>query len=184
MTLPLFLTWFRLILIPVFVCVYYIPELYLSMPYKNLWGTTIFAVASITDYFDGYLARKWKQESNFGAFLDPVADKALIAAALVILVGLQRTFVFAAIIIIIREIAISALREWMAQLGKQSNTAVAYVGKLKTAFQMGAVGFLLSDLHFGCFNANLIGNVFMLIAVILTILSMFYYLKQARNYFN
>lgn len=149
------------------------------MPYKNLVATIIFIVAAATDYLDGYLARKMKLESNFGAFLDPVADKALVAASLVVLVNLHRTFMFAAIIIIVREIAISALREWMAQLGEGKSVAVAYVGKLKTASQMGAIGFLLLD-----YNTNILGNILMLLAVVLTIISMFYYLEQAKKYFN
>lgn len=181
-TLPTLLTWFRIALVPVFVCIYYIPDTLLSMPHKNFIATVVFAVAGITDYFDGYLARKLKQESNFGAFLDPVADKALVAACLVILVDLHRTFVFAAIIIIVREIAISALREWMAKLGNHQNVAVAWIGKLKTTFQMLAIGFLLFD--DSRIYANLIGNVFMLAAVILTVVSMFYYLDQAKKYFN
>lgn len=179
LTLPTLLTWFRVALVPVFVGIYYIPDSLLIMPYKNLIATIVFFIAAITDYFDGYLARKLKQESNFGAFLDPVADKALVAACLVVLVDLHRTFVFAAIIIIVREIAISALREWMAKLGNQQNVAVAYIGKLKTTFQMIAIGFLLFDYH-----TNLIGNIFMLAAVILTIVSMLYYLDQAKKYFN
>lgn len=179
LTLPTLLTWFRVALVPVFVGIYYIPDSLLIMPYKNLIATLVFGIAAITDYFDGYLARKLKQESNFGAFLDPVADKALVAACLVVLVDLHRTFVFAAIIIIVREIAISALREWMAKLGNQQNVAVAYIGKLKTTFQMIAIGFLLFDYH-----TNLIGNIFMLAAVILTIVSMLYYLDQAKKYFN
>lgn len=178
LTLPTLLTWFRVALVPVFVGIYYIPDALIIMPYKNLIATVVFAVAAITDYFDGYLARKLKQESNFGAFLDPVADKALVAACLVVLVNLQRTFVFAAIIIVVREIAISALREWMAKVGQHQNVAVAYIGKLKTTFQMIAIGLLLFDYH-----TNFIGNLFMLAAVILTVVSMFYYLEQAKKYF-
>ncbi|RTL00505.1 MAG: CDP-diacylglycerol--glycerol-3-phosphate 3-phosphatidyltransferase [Proteobacteria bacterium] len=178
LTLPTLLTWFRVVLVPVFVGIYYIPDALIIMPYKNLIATVVFAVAAITDYFDGYLARKLKQESNFGAFLDPVADKALVAACLVVLVNLQRTFVFAAIIIVVREIAISALREWMAKVGQHQNVAVAYIGKLKTTFQMIAIGLLLFDYH-----TNFIGNLFMLAAVILTVVSMFYYLEQAKKYF-
>jgi len=177
--IPTLLTWLRIILVPFFVGVYYLPDSLLIMPYKNLVATIIFIVAAATDYLDGYLARKMKLESNFGAFLDPVADKALVAASLVVLVNLHRTFMFAAIIIIVREIAISALREWMAQLGEGKSVAVAYVGKLKTASQMGAIGFLLLD-----YNTNTLGNILMLLAVVLTIISMFYYLEQAKKYFN
>lgn len=177
--IPTLLTWLRIILVPFFVGIYYLPDSLLIMPYKNLVATIIFIVAAATDYLDGYLARKMKLESNFGAFLDPVADKALVAASLVVLVNLHRTFMFAAIIIIVREIAISALREWMAQLGEGKSVAVAYVGKLKTASQMGAIGFLLLD-----YNTNILGNILMLLAVVLTIISMFYYLEQAKKYFN
>ena len=178
--LPTMLTWFRIILVPFFVGVYYLPDSLLAMPNKNITATVIFLFAAITDYLDGYLARKMNLESKFGAFLDPVADKALVAASLVVLVNLHRTFVFAAIIIIVREIAISALREWMAQLGEVKSVAVAYLGKLKTAFQMIAIGFLLFDYRGYGIEANLIGNLFMLAAVILTVVSMFYYLDQAK----
>lgn len=179
LTLPTILTWFRVVLVPVFVIIYYIPDTTMSMMVKNITATIIFIIAAITDYFDGYLARRLNQESNFGAFLDPVADKALVAACLVVLVSLQRTFVFAAIVIVIREIAISALREWMAKVGHNQGTAVAYIGKLKTTFQMVAIGFLLLDYH-----TRFIGNALMIVAVILTLVSMFYYLEQAKKYFN
>ena len=139
--LPTLLTWLRIALVPFFVGVYYFPDYLISMPVKNLVATAIFLLAAITDYFDGYLARKMKMETRFGAFLDPVADKALVAASLVVLVNLDRTFVFAAIIIIVREIAISALREWMAQIGEIKSTAVAYIGKIKTTFMMIGVSF-------------------------------------------
>lgn len=178
-TLPTLLTWTRIFLIPVFVAVFYVPDSLLTIMNKNLIATAIFLVAMLTDYLDGYLARRLKQESSFGAFLDPVADKAIVAASLVVLVNLDRTFVFAAIVIIIREIAISALREWMAQIGKPQNIAVAYIGKLKTAVQMIAIALLLFDYH-----TKLIGNLFMLVAVMLTVISMFYYLEQAKKYFN
>ena len=179
LTLPTLLTWIRVFLVPFFVGVYYIPDFVISMSHKNLIATSIFLFAAFTDYLDGYLARKLKQESLFGAFLDPVADKALVAAALIVLVNLYRTFVFAAIIIVVREIAISALREWMAQLGEVASVAVHYIGKLKTALQFLAIAFLLLDYH-----TNSIGNVFMLFAVIFTIISMFYYLEQAKKYFK
>lgn len=179
LTLPTLLTWFRIGLVPVFIGIYYVPDLLVPMFYKNLVAALIFTIAAVTDYLDGYLARKLKQESNFGAFLDPVADKALVASSLVMLVSLQRTFVFAAIVIILREITISALREWMAKLGNNQSIAVAYIGKLKTAFQMLAIGLLLFDYH-----TRVIGNLCMIVAVVLTIMSMFYYLEQAKKYFN
>ena len=181
LTLPIMLTWLRIFIVPFFVAVYYVPDILISMPNKNILATVLFIIAGATDYFDGYLARKLNQVSSFGAFLDPVADKALVAASLVVLVNLDRTFVFAAIIIIVREIAISALREWMAQIGQVKNVAVAYLGKLKTAMQMLSITLLLLD-----YNPliNYIGNLLMLVAVVLTVVSMLYYLDQAKKYFN
>mgnify|MGYP000647397737 CR=1 FL=1 len=178
-TLPTILTWTRIILVPFFVIIYYIPDNLMTMPHKNFTATAIFLFAALTDYLDGYLARKLDQESSFGAFLDPVADKAIVAASLVVLVNLGRTFVFAAIIIIVREITISALREWMAQIGKPQNIAVAYIGKCKTTLQMTAITLLLFDYH-----TYYLGNAFMLLAVIFTVISMFYYLEKAKQYFN
>jgi CDP-diacylglycerol--glycerol-3-phosphate 3-phosphatidyltransferase len=175
-TLPTMLTWIRLFLIPFFVIIYYIPNSLMLMPIKNLVATAIFIIAALTDYLDGYLARRLGQETPFGAFLDPVADKAIVAASLVVLVYLKRTFVFAAVIIIVREIAISALREWMARFGKIQNVAVAYVGKLKTFLQLTAITLLLLDVH-----TNFLGNLLMLLAVILTVVSMFYYLEQVKR---
>ena len=183
MTWPLLLTWTRIFMVPVFVAIYYLPDSLINMPNKNIIATLIFVFAAITDYFDGYLARLLKQESSFGAFLDPVADKAIVAASLVVLVNMQRTFMFAAIIIIVREIAISALREWMAQLGEVKSVAVAYIGKLKTTMQMVAIALLLFDYHGNYINTNYIGNFFMLLAVIITVISMFYYLEQAKKHF-
>ncbi len=179
--LPIMLTWLRIIVVPFFVAVYYIPDILISMQMKNYIATGLFVFAGATDYFDGYFARKFNQVSSFGAFLDPVADKALVAASLVVLINLDRTFVFAAIIIIVREIAISALREWMAQVGEVKNVAVAYLGKLKTAMQMLSITLLLLD-----YNAtlNYIGNLLMIVAVILTVVSMLYYLEQAKKYFK
>lgn len=176
---PLILTWFRVIMIPVFIGIYYIPEFIMSMPTKNNIATIVFILAAGSDYFDGYLARKLNQISSFGAFLDPVADKAIVATSLVVLVALQRTFMFAAIVIILREIAVSALREWMAQIGQTRSVAVAYIGKLKTMLQMLAIILLIYDNH-----TRVLGNIVMALAVIITIISMFYYLKQAKKYIN
>jgi CDP-diacylglycerol--glycerol-3-phosphate 3-phosphatidyltransferase/cardiolipin synthase len=173
------LTWVRIAVVPLFVAVYYLPDVAVDILHKNIIATLIFIFAAFTDYLDGYLARKLKQESLFGAFLDPVADKAIVAAALILLVHLDRTFVFAAIIIIVREIAISALREWMAQLGQTKSITVHFVGKLKTALQFVAISLLLLDYH-----TNFIGNILMILAVIITIISMFYYLKQTRKHFK
>ena len=141
--IPIALTWLRIVLIPVFVAVYYLPDTWLTPVAKNWTAMSIFAGAAITDWLDGYLARRWGETSAFGAFLDPVADKLMVAAALILLVQLGRAEAYLAIIIIGREIAISALREWMAQLGKTKNVAVAFIGKVKTASQMTAIIALL-----------------------------------------
>ncbi len=131
--LPIALTWLRIVLIPVFVAVYYLPDAWLRPEMKNWTAMAIFAVAAITDWLDGFLARRMGTTSAFGAFLDPVADKLMVAAALILLVQLGRAEAYLAIIIIGREIAISALREWMAELGRRKNVAVAFVGQGKTA---------------------------------------------------
>ena len=141
--IPTTLTWLRIVMIPMFVVVYYLPDAWLSPPAKNWTAMTIFAVAAVTDWLDGYLARLWGEVSAFGAFLDPVADKLMVAAALIVLVELGRAESYLAMIIIGREIAISALREWMAQLGKSGSVAVAFVGKVKTVAQMTAIIALL-----------------------------------------
>src|SRR5512132_690902 len=143
LNVPNILTWLRIIAIPLFVAVLYFPEDWLTQRQANIVATTIFVVAAVTDWFDGFLARKLGQTSAFGAFLDPVADKLMVAAALIVLVNLDRVHPVAAIIIIGREITISALREWMAQLGKSKSIAVAFIGKLKTVAQMIAIIVLL-----------------------------------------
>ena len=179
--LPTALTWLRIILIPVFVGVYYLPASVLSMPAKNWLAMTVFALAAITDWADGYLARKWGQTSAFGAFLDPVADKLMIISALIVLVWLDRADASLAIIIIGREIAISALREWMAQLGQTKSVAVAFIGKLKTVSQMIAIPLLLyhDELVLGLPDAQWLGTVLINVAAVLTVASMLYYLRQA-----
>ena len=179
---PIFLTWLRVALIPVFIGLFYLPSSMLADAARNQIGTLIFALAAITDWLDGFLARKWGQTSAFGAFLDPVADKLIVAAALILLVDLERTWAWLAMVIIGREITISALREWMAQLGEHKSVAVAYVGKLKTAAQMIAVLLLLFDAPLPLMtgvNTRLLGNIFMVLAAVLTLWSMGYYLKMA-----
>ena len=141
--IPILLTWLRIVLIPVFVAVYYLPNSWIGPVEKNWMAMWVFAVAAATDWLDGYLARRWGEVSAFGAFLDPVADKLMVAAALIVLVWLGRADTFLAIIIIGREIAISALREWMAQLGQHKSIAVAFIGKVKTVAQMTAIIALL-----------------------------------------
>jgi len=178
--LPTALTWLRIVLIPVFVGVYYFPESWLTLTHKNWLAMTVFALAAITDWADGYLARKWGQTSAFGAFLDPVADKLMVAAALIVLVWLGRAENYLAIIIIGREIAISALREWMAQLGKSKNVAVALIGKVKTVAQMTAIiALLLYEPIIPGISTPLLGSLALWVAAALTIWSMFHYLKLA-----
>ncbi|WP_373796928.1 CDP-diacylglycerol--glycerol-3-phosphate 3-phosphatidyltransferase [Neisseria dentiae] len=183
--LPIFLTWMRVLLIPVFTALFYLPGGWIDPQTVNWTAAVIFAAAAVTDWFDGFLARLWKQTSDFGAFLDPVADKLMVAVTLLLLVSLNRTYVIFAIIIIGREITISALREWMAQMGKRGSVAVATIGKLKTTAQMAAILLLLVGLKdFHGFDLILIGNILMFIASVLTIWSMFYYLKMAWKEFQ
>ena len=165
--IPIFLTMFRVILIPFFVIAFYLP-------------TFIFFIAGVTDWLDGYLARKWKQTTRFGAFLDPVADKVMVVAALVLIVEYQHSLwiTIPAIIMISREIIISALREWMAELGERSKVAVSWWGKWKTTAQMLALGGLLWRYN----NYMEIAAIILLyIAAILTVWSMIQYLQAAKG---
>ena len=140
----------------------------------------MFVLFAATDWLDGFLARKLNQTSSFGAFLDPVADKFLVCASLLVLVHLNRADVFVGLIIIGREIAISALREWMAQIGASRSVAVHMIGKLKTVGQMVAIPFLLFDgVLFGVLDTRLWGTVLIWIAAVLTVLSMVYYMRKA-----
>lgn len=181
--IPIALTWLRIILIPVFVGVYYLPDAWLSVVAKNWTAMTVFALASVTDWLDGYLARRWGETSAFGAFLDPVADKLMIAAALIMLVWLGRAEAYLAIIIIGREIAISALREWMAQVGQSRSVAVALVGKVKTGAQMTAIiALLLWEPVIPGVPTPLLGTAALWVAAILTLWSMIHYLRLAAPY--
>jgi CDP-diacylglycerol--glycerol-3-phosphate 3-phosphatidyltransferase len=176
-TLPNLLTWARIVAIPLIVGVFYLP---LEAPIRNITATALFIVVALTDWADGYLARRLNQTSPFGAFLDPVADKMLVCAALLVLVQLDRTNALVALIIIGREITISALREWMAQIGASRSVAVHRLGKLKTVVQMIAIPFLLFDgLLFGVIDTRIWGTGLIWIAVVLTIWSMVYYLQKA-----
>lgn len=180
MTIPTLMTWARICAIPLIVGVFYLPESMASMQDKNLVATVMFVVFALTDWLDGYLARKLNQTSSFGAFLDPVADKFLVCACVLVLVHMGRTDVFVALIIIGREIAISALREWMAQIGASGSVAVHMVGKLKTTVQMVAIPFLLFDgLLFGVINTHAWGVWLIWAAAVLTVWSMVYYLQKA-----
>jgi CDP-diacylglycerol--glycerol-3-phosphate 3-phosphatidyltransferase len=175
---PNLLTLLRIVLIPVFIICYYLP---------NTWGylitTGIFVFACLTDWLDGYLARRWHQESRFGAFLDPVADKLIVVVALVLLVQSYGTAIISipALIIISREIVISALRELMAEYGSSKKVAVAYVGKVKTFLQMTSIAILLSQPHIisSTNYVGVVGIILLYVSVVLTLWSMFIYLNAS-----
>ncbi|MDO8719978.1 MAG: CDP-diacylglycerol--glycerol-3-phosphate 3-phosphatidyltransferase [Polaromonas sp.] len=177
LTIPTLMTWTRIVAIPLIVGVFYLD---LPPGERNLIATVMFVVFAATDWLDGFLARRLNQTSSFGAFLDPVADKILVCASLLVLVHLQRADVFVALIIIGREIAISALREWMALIGATKSVAVHMLGKIKTTVQMIAIPFLLFDgILFGFINTNVWGTWLIWLSAILTVWSMAYYLKKA-----
>lgn len=178
--LPNLLTWARILAIPLLVMVFYLPMGLTSFE-QNLVATVIFVTASITDWIDGWLARRWNQTSPFGAFLDPVADKLMVCAALVALLEMGRLDPIIGLIIIGREITISALREWMAELGARKNVAVNWIGKAKTIAQMVAIPFLLfyGEIFGGLIDTRQWGFVLIWIAAALTVVSMVYYLKAA-----
>jgi len=178
LTLPLLLTILRVAVIPVVLALFYLP-----IPYARQIATVLYAAACITDWFDGWLARRWGQTSKFGAFLDPVADKLLVAVCLVMLLHAQTNanpmFSLLVAIIIGREITISALREWMAELGSRANVAVSWIGKLKTTFQMTAIGMMIWEIPtFGLPWFDM-GFALLFVAAVLTIWSMIIYLKAA-----
>jgi CDP-diacylglycerol--glycerol-3-phosphate 3-phosphatidyltransferase len=177
LTVPTLLTWARIIAIPLIVVLFYLP---LDAVTRNIVATIMFVFFAATDWLDGWLARRLNQTSAFGAFLDPVADKLLICAALVVLLRLDRVDALVALVIIGREIAISALREWMAQIGASRSVAVHMLGKLKTTAQMVAIPFLLYDgALFGVLDTRIWGTALMYVAAVLTVWSMVYYLRKA-----
>lgn len=176
LNIPNILTWMRIVLIPVVVGVYYLP---LPVAEQNCIATVAFLVAAVTDWFDGWLARKLNQMSAFGAFLDPVADKLMVAAALIMLVDLDRAPAILAFVIIGREIAITALREWMARIGASTSVAVSYIGKLKTTAQMTSIPMLLWYDPVGPINMVMLGTILLWVATALTLWSMIYYLRKA-----
>ncbi|HET9644376.1 MAG TPA: CDP-diacylglycerol--glycerol-3-phosphate 3-phosphatidyltransferase [Burkholderiaceae bacterium] len=179
-TVPTLLTWARIVAIPLIVAVYDLPFPGLNLGMRNLLATVLFILFALTDWLDGYLARKLNQTSSFGAFLDPVADKFLVCSALLVLVHLQRADALVALVIIGREIAISALREWMAQIGASRSVAVHMLGKVKTTVQMIAIPFLLYDgALFGVIDTRVWGTALIYVAAVLTIWSMVYYLRKA-----
>jgi len=177
--LPMLLTWARIVMIPFVVAVYYFPDSWIGPSTKNLLACVLFSVAAVTDAFDGYYARKFGLTSRLGAFLDPVADKLMVCAALIVLLELGRVDALVALVIIGREITVSALREWMAQIGASQNVAVNGVGKFKTIVQMVAIPVLLyHDPLFGLPVMGL-GTILIYVAALLTIYSMLLYLRLA-----
>lgn len=179
LTVPNVLTFVRIVLIPVLFLVYWLP--YAWAKPAAAW---IFAFAAVTDWFDGYLARRLNQYSNFGEFLDPVADKLMVMSSLALILSNWPTFWMAipVIIIIGREIVISALREWMAEIGKRATVAVSMMGKVKTTFQMFAIAFLLYEYPIFGLPIDILGFILLQIAALLTIISMLLYLKAAWPY--
>ena len=184
LNVPNLVTWLRILLIPLIVGIFYVPDEWLAYEDRNLAATVVFVFAAVTDWLDGYLARALNQMSAFGAFLDPVADKLMIAASLIVLLQLGRVDAVVGLIIIGREIAISALREWMAQLGASQSVAVSFFGKIKTVSQMIAIPLLLYDDPLGAFDPHGVGTWLIYIAAALTLISMFYYLKMALPQIN
>jgi CDP-diacylglycerol--glycerol-3-phosphate 3-phosphatidyltransferase len=176
MNIPIFLTFVRIGLIPIFAIAYYLP-----VSWANIATTAVFVLAGITDWFDGYLARRLNQTSAFGAFLDPVADKLMVAVALILLMQTHPNAWMAvpAAIIIGREIAVSALREWMAELGQRAHVAVSFLGKYKTALQMLALILLLYHDPLLDLPIQMTGFILLYAAAGLTVWSMFVYLEAA-----
>lgn len=179
LNLPIFLTWCRIGAILFLVGIFYLPEPFLAAQPRNVLACAIFILAALTDWLDGFLARRLNQTSAFGAFLDPVADKLMVATTLILLLQLGRCDAVLALIIIGREIAISALREWMAKIGKSKSVAVSMIGKIKTTAQMVALPLLLYAAPIFGIETLFWGNVLLFLAAILTLWSMFYYLSKA-----
>jgi len=177
---PLFLTWCRIVAIPLFVAVLYVPESWIAEHTQNVVSMWIFIAAAVTDWLDGWLARRWNQTTSFGAFLDPVADKLMFTAALIALTEKGLVNPFASLIIIGREITISALREWMAQIGQSKSVAVNILGKVKTVSQIIAIPFMLfNGVLFGWFHTVNVGRWLIWVAAVITLLSMVVYLRAA-----
>lgn len=177
--LPILLTWLRIVAIPLLIAAYYVPESWVTLHERNVAATLIFMAAALTDWADGYLARRLNQTSAFGAFLDPVADKLMVAAALIVLVQLDRVDAIVASIIIGREITISALREWMAKIGASKSVAVSMLGKIKTTAQMMAIPLLLFHAPIQGTDTMFYGTALIWVAALLTLWSMGYYLRMA-----
>jgi CDP-diacylglycerol--glycerol-3-phosphate 3-phosphatidyltransferase len=183
LNLPLALTFARVAAIPAVLALFYLP-----VPYARQWACVLYSAAALTDALDGYLARKWNQTSKFGAFLDPVADKVMVAVCLVALLhaarpsmGATKEGVLTAMVAIIigREITVSALREWMAELGQRTSVGVSWIGKLKTGFQMTAIGMMIWEADWPLLPWYQVGYWLLLIASVLTLYSMVQYLLAA-----
>ena len=177
--IPILLTWLRIVLIPLMIGIYYVPDSWLFGVGRDLAAMLVFVFAAWTDWLDGYLARRWNETSAFGAFLDPVADKLVVAVALIMLVDFHRLDASIAAIIIGREITISALREWMAQVGARKSVAVSMIGKIKTVAQMTAIPLLLYHQPIGDVDVQQLGTWLIYVAAVLTLWSMVYYLRMA-----
>lgn len=179
MNIPIILTWMRVGMIPLVIALYYLPTEWMGVHLRDTIGALAFIVAALTDWLDGWLARRWNQTSSFGAFLDPVADKLMVCAALLILLDLGRLDSFIALIIIGRELTISALREWMATIGARDSVAVHWLGKLKTTAQMVAIPCLMFAQTWQGIPFAQVGQVLIYVAALLTVWSMFYYMRKA-----
>lgn len=181
LNLPNLLTWLRILFIPLMAGVFYLPDGWVTAKEANLLAAAFFGVSAITDWLDGWLARKLGQTSAFGAFLDPVADKLMVAAALIVLIDLDRVAPLIGLIIIGREITISALREWMAKAGKSASVAVSFIGKLKTTAQMVSIVLLLYFNPVINLPVAEMGTWLIWVAALLTLWSMAYYLVMASR---
>lgn len=185
MNVPMVLTWARIAMIPLVIGIFYVPERFIPLHWQNIIACAIFVIAAVTDALDGFLARRYEGwATRMGAFLDPIADKLLVSAALVALVALDRCDMAVAMIIIGREIAVAGLREWMAKIGESGRVKVNWFGKSKTIAQMVAIPCLLWwDPAFGI-NPAIVGEALIIIAALLTIYSMYVYMRAAGPYFG
>ena len=181
---PMILTWARIALIPLIIGVFYVPDTVLSPFMQNVWATIIFVVAALTDAFDGFIARRYNMESAIGAFLDTSADKLMVCAALIVLLDFNRVDMLVALIIIGREITVTALREWMAKVGAAARVKVNWFGKIKAIAQMVAIPMLLFYEDFLGISMFWLGTILIYVAAFLTIYSMIVYLRAAGPYLS
>lgn len=182
--IPMVLTWARIALIPLIVGIFMVPTSILSIHTQNLLGCIFFCVAAITDALDGWIARRFGMSTSLGAFLDPVADKLMVSAALIVLLAFGRVDMLVALVIIGREITVSALREWMARVGESGKVKVNWFGKIKAIAQMVSIPMLLYYDPINGINIYFTGTVLIYIAALLTVYSMFVYLKAAAPFLS